>query len=143
MKHLCGRFESQPLTGAVIQPVFDHFNFLDFYVLHRAFLGHILAQQAVEVFIATTLPTRKGSSKVACAIKRRVNQCMPTEFFAVIEVSVLTLTSKGFSALLIAWPTRSAVLFETLAMTAYPLLCSTTVTMACLLLAPMTVSHSQ
>ena len=95
MKHHYECFESQPPTGVVIQPFFDHFNFLVFVVLHRALLEHILAQQTVEVLIATTLPIRKGSSKEACDIQIRVNQCIPKEFFAIIVCQYLDSYLEG------------------------------------------------
>jgi hypothetical protein len=36
MKHLCGRFDSQMLRWAVIQPVLNNFNLLVVEVLHCA-----------------------------------------------------------------------------------------------------------
>ena len=38
IKHLCRRSKSKPFAGAVIQPVLDHFNFLNPDVLHLALL---------------------------------------------------------------------------------------------------------
>ena len=67
MKHLCRRFESQSFARRVIQAVLDHFNFLVVDIFHQALLGHILAQQPVEVLVGAALPARKRSGKVACA----------------------------------------------------------------------------
>lgn len=53
MKHLCGRLESQSFTGSVIQPVFDHANFLVDDICHRPVLGHILPQQSVALDAAS------------------------------------------------------------------------------------------
>jgi hypothetical protein len=55
------------LAEAVIQPVFDRFNFLKVYVFQLAFVQHILKQQANEILaklqvrITATLPTCKKS----------------------------------------------------------------------------------
>ena len=70
--------------GTVIQSVFGHFNFLVVDIFYRTLLVDILAQKAVEVLIATTPPTRKGSSKVVCDIQPRVRQGMPAEFFVAV-----------------------------------------------------------
>ena len=102
-----------------------------------------MPQQAIKVLVGATLPTGKGPGEVARAAQRLINLGMPAKLFAVVVVRVLTLASKEVSASMIAEPTKPAVLFEIFAMTANPLLRSTTVTMACLWLAPMTVSHSQ
>ena len=84
MKHLCRRSESQSLTGAVIQSVFDHLNFLVRYICHPALLGHVLPQQAIEVLVGATLPARKGPGKVACAAQRFISPGVPAKFFAVV-----------------------------------------------------------
>jgi hypothetical protein len=51
-----------PIVFRDVTQFFDHFNFLIVDVLQRGHLGQILAQQAVEVLIATTLPSQKGSA---------------------------------------------------------------------------------
>lgn len=84
IKHLCRCLESQPFTGAVIQPVFDHFNFLVSDIRHRAFLGHILPQQPVEVLVGATLPACKGPSEVARATQRLVYPGVAAKLFAVV-----------------------------------------------------------
>jgi hypothetical protein len=89
MKNLCGRIESQSLTGAVIQSAFDHSNFLVSDVCHRPLLGHILPQQSVEVLIGAVLPTGKGPRKVPRAAQGLVNLGMTTELFAILKVSAL------------------------------------------------------
>ena len=38
MKYLCGRFKPQLFAGAVIQPIFDHFNFLVIDVFHLSLI---------------------------------------------------------------------------------------------------------
>ena len=55
MKHLVGRLESQPLSGAVIQSVFDHSQLLIGDSFHAPLLGNVLAQQTIEVFVAAAL----------------------------------------------------------------------------------------
>ena len=84
MKHLCRRPKSQSFAGAIIQSVFDHFNFLVVDVFHRTLLRHILAQQTIEVLVTTSLPARKGPGKVARTLQRFINQCMSAELFAVV-----------------------------------------------------------
>ena len=84
MKHLCRRPKSQSFARAIIQSVFDHFNFLVVYVFHRTLLRHILAQQTIEVLVRPTLPTGKRSGKVARTIQRFVNQRMSAELFVVV-----------------------------------------------------------
>jgi len=81
MKHLCRRSKSQSFAGAVIQSVFDHLNFLVRYICHLALLGHVLPQQAIEVLVGATLPTGKGSGKVARATQRFINPSVPAKFF--------------------------------------------------------------
>ena len=102
MKHLCRRSESQSFAGAIIQSVFDHFNFLVVDVFHRTFLRHILAQQTIEVLVRPTLPTGKRSGKVARAIQRFVNQRMSAELFAVVVDQRLDPGLEGREALMIA-----------------------------------------
>ena len=84
MKHLCRRPESQSFAGAVIQPVFDHLNFLVRNVCHVSLLWHVLPQQAIEVLVGATLPTGKGSGKVARATQCFINLGVPAKFFAVV-----------------------------------------------------------
>ncbi len=132
MKHLCRRYESQSFAGAVIQSVFAHLKFLPRNVCLLAFLRHVLPQQAIEIFVGATLPARKGPGKVSRAAHCFINLGVPAEFFAVVISQRLDPASNGLSALMIAEPSKFDVLFETLAMTVYPLLRSTTVTMACL-----------
>ncbi len=84
MKHLRRRPKSQSFAGAVIQSVFDHLKFLGRYVCHVSLLGHVLPQQAIEVLVGASLPTGKGSGKVARATQRFVNPGVPAEFFAVV-----------------------------------------------------------
>ena len=84
MKHLCRRSKSQSFAGAVIQPIFDHLNFLIRYVCHLALLGHVLPQQTIEVLVGASLPTGKGPGKVARAAQRFINPGVPAKFFAVV-----------------------------------------------------------
>ncbi len=84
MKHLSRRFKSQSFEGAVIQTVFDHLNFLFRHVCHLALLGHVLPQQAIEVLLGASLPTGKGSGKVARDAPRFINHGVPGKFFAVV-----------------------------------------------------------
>ena len=95
MKHLCRRSKSQSFAGAVIQPIFDHLNFLIRYVCHLALLGHVLPQQAIEVLVGATLPTGKGPGKVARAAQRRINLGMPAKLFAVVVGQGLDPGFKG------------------------------------------------
>mgnify|MGYP003329294827 FL=1 len=68
MEHLCGCFESQSFSRSVIQSVLNHSNFLICNRRHGSFLGDVLAQQAVEVLIAASLPASKWSGKVSGAL---------------------------------------------------------------------------
>ena len=143
MIRLCRRSESQPFAGAVIESVFDHLNFLIRYACHLTLLRHVSPQQAIEILVGASLPTGKGPDKVAGAAQHFINRGVPSEFFAVV---ICQRVDPGFKRLVSfddSRATKSNVLSETLAMTAYPLLRSTSVTMACLWAAPMTVSHSQ
>ena len=84
MKHLGRCPKSQSFAGAIIQSVFDHFNFLVVDVFHRTFLRHILAQQTIEVLVTAAFPARKRPGKVARTPQRFINQCMSAELFAVV-----------------------------------------------------------
>jgi hypothetical protein len=94
MKHLCRRSESQSFAWAVIQSVFDHLKFLVRNTCHVSLLGHVLPQQAIEVFIGATLQARKGPGKVARAAQCFINLGVPTEFFAVVIGQCLDLGFK-------------------------------------------------
>ena len=132
MNHLCRRSESQLFARAVIQSVFVHLNFLVRNACHLALLGHVLPQQAIEVLAGASAPTGKGRGKVPFASQRFIKHSVPTDSFAVVVGHRLDPGFNGLSAWIIAEPTKSDVLFETLDITAYPLLRSTTVTMTCL-----------
>ena len=95
MKYLCGRFKPQSFAGAVIQAVFDHFNFPVVDVFHRALLWRILSQQAIEVLVRPTLPTGKRSGKVARALQRFINQRTSAELFSVVVGQRLDYGSEG------------------------------------------------
>ena len=69
MKHLCGCFESQSLSRSVIQSVLNHPNFLISDPGHGSFLRDVLAQQIVEILIASKLPAGKWSGNVSRALK--------------------------------------------------------------------------
>ena len=64
--------------------VFDHLNFLVRNVCHVSLLWHVLPQQAIEVLVGATLPTGKGSGKVARATQCFINLGVPAKFFAVV-----------------------------------------------------------
>ena len=80
MKHHCRPSEPQSFTGTVIQSVFDHFNFLVSNACNLELLGHILPQQAIEVFVGARLP----AGRVARAAQRLINFGMPAKLFAVV-----------------------------------------------------------
>jgi len=143
MKYLCGRLESQSFTVSVIQSVFNHSNFLIGDVCHRPLLGNILPQKSVEVLVRAALPACKGPGKAPRAAQRLVNFDMSTELFSVVVGRRFNPCLEGLEHLDDGRSHQVGRFFETFAMTAYPLLRSTTVTMACLWFAPMTVSHSQ
>jgi len=84
MKHLCGRFESQSFSWSVIQSVLDHSNLLICDSRHSPFLRNVLAQQAIEVFVAPALPACKGPSKVARALQLLINMNMPGKLFSIV-----------------------------------------------------------
>ena len=84
MKHLCRRPKFQSFAGAIIQSAFYCFNFLVVDVFHRALLRHKLSQQTIKVLLTTSLPGRKGPSKVARTRQRFINQPMSAELFPVV-----------------------------------------------------------
>ena len=84
MKHLCGCFETQSFSWSVIQSVLNDSNFLISDRGHGSFLGDVLAQQAVQVFIAAAFPAGKWSGKVSRTLKLFINMCMRCELFAVV-----------------------------------------------------------
>ena len=95
MEHICGCFESQSFSGSVIQSVLNHSNFLISDRGHGSFLGDVLAQQPIEVFIAAAFPTGKGSGKVSRALKLLINMCMRCKLFAVIKGQRLDSFAQG------------------------------------------------
>ena len=84
MKHLCRRSESQSFTGAVIQSVFDHLNFLVRHVCHGSVVRHVLPQQDVEVLVGASLPTVKGPGKIARSAQRCINPSVHAEFLPLL-----------------------------------------------------------
>ncbi len=127
-----GCLESQPLSGAVIQSVFDHSQLLIGDGFHAPLRGNVLAQQTIEVLVAAALPAAIRIGKVGLDAKGLIDGLVIGKLLALSTVKVFTREIRGLSLASIARPTRSAVLLFTLASTAKPLLRSTSVTMACL-----------
>lgn len=69
MKHLLGCRESQPLSGPVIQLVFDHSQLPIGDRFHPPLLGNVLAQQSIEVLIAAALVTAVRIGKLGLDAK--------------------------------------------------------------------------
>ncbi len=56
-----GCLEPQPLSGSVIQSVFDHSQLLIGDSFHAPLLGNVLPQQSVEVLVAAALATASAA----------------------------------------------------------------------------------
>jgi len=139
MKYLCGRLKFHSFAGTVIQSVFDHLNFLVIYVFHRPLLWHIVARQAIDVLVRTALQT----GQVTRVLQRYVNQRISRELFFVVVGQRVDFDLKACRRFDERMAYRVDRLFGAIAMTAYSLLRSTAVMMACLWLAPMTTSYSK
>lgn len=98
IEDLCGCFESQSFSGAVIQPVFDHCNFLLINRIHRSLFSHILTQQTVEVLVGASLPTRIRPSKLARALQCLVDLEVRGKLFAVVVGERFDPTCKGLES---------------------------------------------
>ena len=85
MKHLCGCFESQSFSGSVIQSVLNHSNFLICNRRHGSFLRDVLAQQPIEVFIASSLPAGEWSGKVGRTLELLINMEMTRKFLSIVK----------------------------------------------------------
>ena len=85
MKHLIGCLESQSFSGSVIDSVFDHSQLLIGHGFHAAFLGDVLAQQSVEVFIAAALPTAIRIGKVGLDAQGLIGGLVIRKLFAVVH----------------------------------------------------------
>ena len=73
-----------PFSWPLVELVFDRLN-LSFGELGEvAALGEVLAQEAVEIFIAAALPSGVWLSEVARGIERDVDQCVFGELAAVV-----------------------------------------------------------
>ena len=84
MEYLVGCLESQSFSGSVIQSIFDHSQFLFCDRVHAAFFWDVLAQQAVEVFVAAALPTAIWVSEVGLNAQRLIHLLVVRKFFAVV-----------------------------------------------------------
>ena len=69
MKHLVGCLESEPLSGPVIQSVFDHSQLFTGDSFHAPLFGNVLAQQTIEVLVAAALPAAIRIGKVSLDAK--------------------------------------------------------------------------
>ena len=127
-----GCLESQPLSGAVIQSVFDHSQLLIGDSFHAPLLGNVLAQQTIEVIVAAELPAAIRISKVGLDAKGLINGLVIRNSLPLSAVKVFTREFESLSLASMARPTKSADLLGTLDSTAKQLLRSTSVTMACL-----------
>ena len=85
MKHLVGRLESEPLSGPVIQSVFDHSQLLIGDSFHGPLLGNVLAQQSVEVLVATALPTEIRIGKVGLDARGLIDGLVIGKLLAVVH----------------------------------------------------------
>ena len=85
MKHLVRRLEAEPLAGTVIQPVLDHGQLFIRDGFHAPLLGNVLAQQAVEIFIAASLPAAVRISKIGLDAQGPVNGLVVGKLLAIIH----------------------------------------------------------
>jgi hypothetical protein len=88
-------FYSQSFSWPVLQSVLNHSNFLISDRGHGSFLGYVLAQQPIEIFIAAAFPNGKRSGKVSRALKLFINLGMRCKLFAVVEGQCLDSFVQG------------------------------------------------
>jgi hypothetical protein len=79
-----GSLESQPLSGAVIQSVFDHSQLLIGDSFHALLLWNVLAQQTIEVPVAAALPAAIRIGKVGLDTKGLINGLVICKLLAVV-----------------------------------------------------------
>jgi len=84
MKFLSSRSKPQPFVGAVIKLTIWLLNFLVFDVFHRAFHGHRMLQEAVDVLIASLLSTGNSYCKVYSAGRCLIKSSLRAEGNAVV-----------------------------------------------------------
>lgn len=80
-----GSLESQPLSEAVIQSVFDHSQLLIGDSFHALLLWNVLAQQAIEVLVAAALPDAIRIDKVSLDAKGLINGLVIRKLLAVVH----------------------------------------------------------
>jgi hypothetical protein len=80
-----GCLESEPLSGPVIQSVFDHSQLLISDSLHAPLLGNVLPQQTIEVLVAAALPTAIRIGKVGLDAKALIDGLMIRKLLAVVH----------------------------------------------------------
>ena len=85
MKHLVGRLESQPLSGPLIQSVFDHSQLLIGDSFHSPLLWNVLAQQTIEVLVAAALPAAIRIGKVGLDAKALIYGLVIGKLLAVVH----------------------------------------------------------
>ncbi len=85
VKHLVWGLEAQPLSGPVIQSVFDHSQLLIGDSFHAPHLGNVLAQQTIEVLVAAALPTAIRIGKVGLDAKGLIKSLVIRKLLAVVH----------------------------------------------------------
>jgi hypothetical protein len=80
-----GCLESQPLSGAVIQSVFDHSQLLIGDSFHAPLLWNVLAQQTIEVLVAAALLAAIRIGKVGLDAKGLIYGLVIRKLLAVIH----------------------------------------------------------
>ncbi len=84
----------------MIQSVFDHCQFLLSYCFHVAFLWIVLAQQAVEVFVAAALPIAIRVSEVGLSAQGLIHLLLVCKLFAVVHPQCLHACAQWIESVL-------------------------------------------
>jgi hypothetical protein len=85
MKHLVGCLKSKPLSGPVIQSVFDHSRLFIGDSFHMPLFGSVLAQQTIEVFVAAHLTAAIWIGKVGLDAKCLIDGLVIRKLLAVVQ----------------------------------------------------------
>lgn len=83
--HLAGHLESEPFSGAVIQFVFDHSQFLIGDSIRAPLLGNVLTQQAIEDLVAAALPAAIRIGKVGLYAKSLIDDLAICKLLVVVH----------------------------------------------------------
>jgi hypothetical protein len=77
-------FETEPLTGQVIQSALNHTQLFIGHGFHAGFFGDVLTQQAIEIFVAAALPAVLRIGKESLNAQGLVDTLMVRKLLAVV-----------------------------------------------------------